>query len=72
MEKKDVNHKCECPEKGMVSKDRECLYSKEEKSGMNHAPGKCKGTHDVRLYSRDGVKLWLCSCCTLPWHKEVK
>ena len=57
--------KCECPNKGIVEKSDEHLYSEEEKSGMNHKKGECKGTNEIKQYIRNGKKLWLCSCCTL-------
>lgn len=68
---KYTKHKCECPETSYVPLCREHLYSKSEKSGMNHLPGECKGTNKVKQYYRDGKKLWLCSCCVLPGDREV-
>lgn len=67
--KKEIKHKCECPEKGTAT--NKYLYSPEEYSGMTHEPKKCKGTNDIRLYKRDNKKLWLCSCCYLFGDKEV-
>ncbi len=64
--------KCECPERANVSPEDECLYSDEEKSGMNHEQGECKGTNDIKQYIRNGKKLWLCSCCNFMGDKEVK
>jgi hypothetical protein len=58
-------HKCQCPETSKVSPEREHLYSEEEKSGMNHKPGECKGTNDIKKYRRGDKELYLCSCCVL-------
>ena len=63
--------KCECPVLRRVSKDRENQYSPEEKSGMNHKPGKCKGTNKVKKYNRNGIILNLCSCCNTFGDKEI-
>lgn len=63
--------KCECPKRGNPKAEMEWMYSEEEKSGMNHKPGKCNGTNDIKQYSRNGKKLWLCSCCTMPGDKEA-
>jgi hypothetical protein len=66
-----MKHKCECPEVGNV-RGREYLYSDEEKAGMNHEAGKCKGTYKLKQYIRNGKKLWLCSCCFFFGDEEVK
>jgi len=57
--------KCECPELGATPMGLESWYSEEEKSGMNHAPNKCKGTNRILQYDRGNKKLYLCSCCHL-------
>lgn len=64
--------KCQCPDKGVVPPEREILYSSEEKSGMNHEPGKCLGTNEIKLYDRNGKKLYLCSCCCLSGDELLK
>ena len=61
--KKVVKAVCQCPLLGKVESEREYQYTKEEKAGMNHAPGKCKGTYHMRKYKRNGKELNLCSCC---------
>ena len=61
--KKKLGIRCQCPTKGYVPEERMYMYSPEEKSGMNHSPGKCKGMNEIKLYERDGKKLFLCSCC---------
>lgn len=63
--------KCQCPEKGVTPPERESMYAPEEKSGMNHEPNKCNGTNEIKLYERDGRKLYLCSCCYLSGDKEI-
>ena len=62
---KEKKLKCECDDTGIVTPDREYQYSEEEKSGMNHAPNKCKGTNEIKKYKRNGKVLWLCSCCDM-------
>ncbi len=64
--------KCQCPETSFTPKEHEDMYSEEEKSGMNHEPGECTGTNDIKLYERNGKKLYLCSCCFLFGDKELK
>ena len=54
---------CECPDTGAVQPEWEEAYGDEERAGMHHAPGKCRGTFDLRQYRRQGKPLWLCSCC---------
>lgn len=58
--------RCQCPTRGQVSDAMLSRYAPEEKAGMNHEPGKCKGTYDLRQYRRGSSFLWLCSCCCLP------
>ena len=64
--------KCQCPILGYVSTERESQYTKEEKSGMNHKPNKCKGTNNIKPYKRNGKKLYLCSCCYFGDDKLIK
>ena len=64
--------KCECPEEGAVPLEREHKYSKEEKSGMNHKPNKCKGTNNIKKYRRGDKELYLCSCCNLFEDIEIR
>ena len=63
--------KCQCPEVGSVRLEEEYWYSKDEKSGMNHKAGECKGTNEIRLYIRGGKRLYLCSCCVLFGDRPV-
>ena len=63
---------CQCPTQRAVPPGLESMYDEEERAGMNHAPGKCKGTHDVKQYKRGSELLWLCSCCYLSGDEEVK
>lgn len=66
-----MKKKCQCDEVGKVSKEREYMYSEEEKSGMNHDKGKCKGTNKIKKYKRGEKILWLCSCCNLFGDIEI-
>lgn len=65
-------NKCQCPIEGNVPLNHQYMYSEAEKSGMDHKPGKCKGTNDIKLYKRGTKKLYLCSCCRLIGDVEVK
>jgi hypothetical protein len=67
-----MKNKCQCPETGNVSPEDEFMYSKEERTGMNHKPNECKGTNDLKLYERNGKKIWLCSCCFIPGDTEIE
>ncbi len=71
MEDKNKIQKCECPIDDNVTGTMEKFYSEEEKSGMNHKPGECKGTYDLKRYKRDDRKLWLCSCCSFSGDVEI-
>lgn len=64
--------RCQCPETGSVSSEAKCLYSKAEKSGMNHLPNECKGTNNIKLYKRGEKFLYLCSCCNILGDVEVE
>jgi len=63
--------KCQCPKNASVPKEDEFMYAEEEKSGMNHKPGECKGTNKIALYKRGDKKLYLCSCCRLIGDEEL-
>lgn len=63
--------KCECDVKSFVPPEREHNYSDEEKLGMNHEPNECKGTNKIKLYKRNGKKIYLCSCCNSFEDKEI-
>ena len=71
---KDQNKKqlrCECPDTGNVPMEDEGMYSKEEKSGMNHKPNQCKRTNNIKKYRRGNKDLYLCSCCVMFGDKEI-
>lgn len=64
---------CECSEESQVPKSHEFMYEPEEYLGMNHKPGRCKGTYKLTQYRRpDGDILWLCSCCVLSGDVAIK
>jgi len=69
--KKNKRVRCQCPEEGFVSLEREHEYKYEEKSGMNHKPNKCKGTNDIKKYRRGDKELYLCTCCYLAGDVEI-
>ena len=64
--------KCQCPEKGYVPPTEENMYLEEEKNGMNHEPGHCKGTYKIKKYKRGDKELYLCSCCNILGDIEIK
>jgi len=69
--KKENQIHCQCPTEGNVNPEDECLYSEEEKTGMNHKAGKCKGTNKIKKYRRGDKELYLCSCCLLNGDIEL-
>ena len=66
-----TNQHCECPSKGVLRSDIADLYNDVELPFVDHAPGECKCTNDLRMYERDGKHLMLCSCCCLSSDKEI-
>ena len=63
--------KCECPDDCMDNPNPAFMYLEEELIGMYHKPHECKCTHGLKLYERDGKKIYLCSCCNLTGDKEI-
>lgn len=64
--------RCECNEVGLLKSGMESMYdSKEELPFVNHKPNECKCTNNLQRYSRDGKKVWLCSCCCLISDKLI-
>ena len=58
--------KCECKETGTLRPDMAYMYDSEtELPFVNHKPGECKCTNDLKQYHKDGKKVWLCSCCVM-------
>ena len=66
-----MNKKCECNIDSFVEKERRHEYSKEEKAGMNHKAGKCKGTYKMEKYIRDGKEILLCNCCWFSGEEKI-
>ena len=65
--------RCECPYNEVISKEREHLYSDEEKvNGLNHKANECKCTNNLKQYIRCGKIIWLCSKCHMFGDKEVE
>ena len=64
--------RCQCPETGYVTANRLIMYDVvKERPYVNHKPGECKCTNDIRLYNRNGELLYLCSCCYMSNDKLV-
>lgn len=60
-----TNMKCECVETGKPPSYILYMYDEEtELPFVNHEPGKCRCTNELKLYRcSDGVERILCSCC---------
>ena len=56
---------CECNQKGILQPRMKNWYSEEELPFVNHEPGECKCTNELKQYIRNGKKVWLCSNCKL-------
>ena len=64
--------RCECKEMGVLREHIKELYDPiKELPFVNHKPGKCECTNDLKLYLRNGKKTWLCSNCRLLSDEEV-
>jgi hypothetical protein len=58
------DQKCECMQTAYVSLDRLDLYDEvTERPFVNHKPGECKCTNELKQYEINGKKVYLCSCC---------
>jgi RNA polymerase-binding transcription factor DksA len=65
---KTKNEICECPTRGELQEGMASWYDKEkELPFVNHETNKCKCTNDIKLYERNGKKLWLCSNCVIGY-----
>jgi len=42
-----------------------------ERPYVAHAPGECKCVNDLKLCTRDGKQLWLCSNCRIAGDEKV-
>lgn len=64
---------CECPYVGEVTPERMRDYDEQlEQPFVNHEPGQCRCTNDIRLYRREDARLWLCSICTMFGDENIK
>jgi hypothetical protein len=67
-----VKDHCECPQEGKLTYAMRGWYdARTELPYVDHKPGECRCTNDLRLYERDGQALTLCSCCVLSSDKEI-
>lgn len=58
--------KCQCPDDGILKAEIAFMYNPvTERPFVNHEPGKCKCSNEIKQYKRGKKKLWLCSCCHL-------
>lgn len=62
---KMVKH-CECDHEGILVAPSSWYDSVLELPFVVHAPNQCKCQNNLKLYNRNGKKLWLCSICWLP------
>lgn len=72
MIKKRMIKKCQCESRGRLMIGMESLYDPIKKLPyVDHEPGECECTNNIRLYLRNGKKVFLCSNCVLG-EEEVK
>lgn len=65
--------KCQCDKRGRLFADMAWMYDKKkELPFVDHEPNKCKCKNELKLYIRNGEKLYLCSNCNLETDKEAK
>lgn len=57
---------CECEREGVQGAPASMYDPVKELPFVIHAPGQCKCQNELKLYSRDGKKLLLCSICHIP------
>ena len=51
----------------------ESMYdSVKELPFVNHKPGECKCTNELKQYIKHGKKVWLCSNCTFMGEEEIR
>ena len=67
-----TKRKCECPERGVLSLFADWYDPETELPYVDHEPGECKCTNELKKYKRDGKVLWLCSCCCLNSDEEYE
>lgn len=64
--------KCECDDNGKLPPGMSGMYDRvTELPFVNHKPGECKCTNELRQYLRNGKEVWLCSCCCLDTDKQI-
>jgi hypothetical protein len=67
-----MKQKCQCQETAVLKPEMSSWYHQTlELPFVEHQPGECKCTHELKQYIRKGKTLWLCSCCTVSGDKEV-
>lgn len=65
--------KCECDNMGVLQPGMSRWYDpKKELPFVNHEPGECKCTNELKQYVRNGKVIWLCSCCCCRGDVEEK
>lgn len=56
--------RCQCNHQGILVFGQSHLYDPvTELPFVDHAPGDCRCTNDLRWFVRDGLRVLLCSCC---------
>lgn len=64
--------RCECNTDTVDNGNPEDYDETTERPYRLHKAGECKCTNKLKQYETGkGIKT-LCSCCCMPWHKEVK
>jgi hypothetical protein len=68
-----MNPKCECPDTSSLELGFESWYDPEtELPFVNHLPGACACTNEIKLYRQGKQLLYLCSSCHTFNDNEVK
>lgn len=60
---------CQCPDDRIAFMEIQC--GPQELKARTHRANACPGDYNVQLYERDGVELWLCSCCCFFSDKKL-
>lgn len=57
---------CQCDQEGLLNRAMAHWYDPEtELPFVDHQPGGCRCTNELKQYRREDQVLWLCSCCHL-------
>lgn len=63
--------KCQCEHEGLLGAPAHMYDPIKELPFVNHAPGECKCTNDLRQYRRNENSVFLCSICCMLGDEEI-